>query len=52
MSLPARPLPERTRFQRAWEVVSDLVIATALIWAIPLLLAAALAIVKLLQQAI
>ena len=52
MSSSVRPLSERTGFQRAREVASDLLIATALIWSIPLLLAVALAIVRLLQQAL
>ena len=36
--------------RRAWEVVSDLLIATALIWSLPLLLAAIAAVLKLLWE--
>lgn len=39
----------RTWFYRAWHVASDLIVATALIWALPLLLAAVTAIVTLLR---
>lgn len=35
-------------FQRAWTVVSDLLIATALIWSIPLALGVVAALAKLL----
>jgi hypothetical protein len=38
--------PSRTWFAQAWEVVSDLVLATALIWTLPLLLGAIAAIVR------
>ena len=37
----------RTWLARAWEVASDLVIATALVWALPLLLAAVAAVLSL-----
>jgi len=37
----------RTWLSRAWEVASDLVIATALVWALPLVLAAVAAVVRL-----
>jgi len=37
----------RTWLARAWEVASDLVIATALVWVLPLLLAAVAALVGL-----
>ena len=35
-----------TRLKFAWKVLSDLVIATAIIWALPLALGAAAAIVR------
>jgi hypothetical protein len=41
----------RTWFAQAWEVASDLVLATALIWTLPLLLGAVAAIVRLLLNA-
>ena len=41
----------RTWLARAWEVASDLVIATALVWALPLLLAAAAAVLRLVMGA-
>ena len=41
----------RTWFAQAWEVVSDLVLATALIWTLPLLLGVVTAIVRLLLKA-
>ena len=41
----------RTWFAQAWEVASDLVFATALIWTLPLLLGAVAAIVRLLLKA-
>lgn len=41
----------RTWFARAWEVASDLVVATALIWTLPLLLGAVTALVRLLLKA-
>jgi hypothetical protein len=37
-----------TRTKFAWEVFSDLVIATAIIWAVPLALGAAAAVIRLL----
>jgi hypothetical protein len=40
-----------TWFAQAWEVVSDLVLATALIWTLPLLLGVVTAIVRLLLNA-
>ena len=52
MTLPVRPSHERPWLRWAWEVASDLIIATALIWTIPLLLAAALAVVRLMQHAL
>lgn len=42
------PTVTHSRFGRAWEVVSDLLLATALIWALPLMLAAAAAVFRLL----
>jgi len=39
-----------TWFAQAWEVVSDLVLATALIWTLPLLLGVVTAIVRLLLK--
>ena len=38
----------RTRLARAWEVAADLVIATALVWSLPLLLGAVAAILSFL----
>lgn len=35
-------------FQQAWDVASDLLIATALVWALPLLLGAVAAVFRLL----
>ena len=40
----------RTWFAQAWQVASDLVLATALIWTLPLLLGAVTAIVRLLLK--
>jgi hypothetical protein len=40
-----------TWFAQAWAVASDLVLATALIWTLPLLLGAVAAIVRLLLKA-
>jgi hypothetical protein len=37
-----------TRLQLAWQVFSDLVIATSIIWALPLVLGAATALIGLL----
>jgi hypothetical protein len=42
----------RTWLARAWEVASDIVIATALVWALPLLIAAAAALLSLLLGAL
>jgi len=39
---------DRSWLGRAWEVASDLVIATLLVWTLPLLVGAAAAIVRLL----
>jgi hypothetical protein len=41
----------RTWFAQAWEVASDLVVATVLIWTLPLLLGAVTALVRLLLKA-
>jgi len=41
-------LVTRSRLEQAWDVLSDLMIATALIWTLPLLLGAAAALFKLL----
>jgi hypothetical protein len=41
----------RSGWRRLWEVASDLLIATALIWTLPLLLGAARAIAGLLMGA-
>lgn len=38
----------RSRSRQVWDVGSDLLIATALIWALPLLLGVAVAVVNLL----
>jgi hypothetical protein len=40
----------RTWLARAREVASDLVIATALVWALPLLLAAVAAVLRLVME--
>ena len=45
------PVPTRSWFGRAWEITSDLLIATAIIWALPLLLGALVAGFTLLAQA-
>ena len=42
----------RTWLSRAWEVASDVVIATAVVWALPLLLAAMAALLGLLLGAL
>ena len=42
------PTMTHSRLGRVWAVVSDLLIATALIWALPLLLAASAALFRLL----
>jgi hypothetical protein len=46
------PVRTRSWFGRAWEITSDLLIATALIWALPLLLGALVAAVRLIAQAL
>jgi hypothetical protein len=45
-------LQEERWFVQAWEVAADLVLATALIWTLPLLVGAVRAIVRLLLTAI
>jgi hypothetical protein len=50
MIAPNAPV-SRSWFAQAWEVASDLVLATALIWTLPLLLGAVAAIVRLLLKA-
>ena len=50
MIAPNAPV-SRTWFAQAWEVASDLVLATALIWTLPLLLGVVTAIVRLLLKA-
>jgi hypothetical protein len=47
--LPSPVTPSRLR--QVWEVGSDLLIATALIWALPLLLGAVGALIKVLSGA-
>jgi hypothetical protein len=42
----------RSWLERAWDVASDLLIATALIWALPLLFAALAAALRLLLPAV
>ena len=42
----------RTWLSRVWEVASDVVIATALVWALPLLLGATAALLGLLLGAL
>jgi hypothetical protein len=51
MIAPNAPV-SRTWFAQAWEVASDLVLATALIWTLPLLLGAVTALVRLLLKAL
>jgi hypothetical protein len=48
---PLTSLVTRSWFEQAWDVLSDLLIATALIWTLPLLLGAAAALVRLLLRA-
>ena len=48
---PVTSLVTRSWFEQAWDVLSDLLIATALIWTLPLLLGAAAALVRLLLRA-
>ena len=45
------PIVIRSRFGQAWDVTSDLLMATALIWTLPLLLGAAAAAIRLLLRA-
>ena len=46
------PVLTRSWFGRAWEITSDLLIATAIIWAFPLLLGAVVAAFRLLARAL
>jgi len=48
---PLTSLVARSWFEQAWDVLSDLLIATALIWTLPLLLGATAALAKLLLRA-
>ena len=52
MTVLTSPSITRSWLGRAWGVVSDLVMATALIWALPLLLGIVAAAVRLLLRAI
>ena len=49
MSLLPMPVTH-SRWRQAWEVASDLLIATALIWTLPLLLGVVHALFKLLER--
>jgi hypothetical protein len=51
MSALTSPSVTRSWLGRAWEVVSDLVMATALVWALPLLLGVLAAAVRFLLRA-
>jgi hypothetical protein len=42
----------RTWLRRAWDVAFDVVVATALVWALPLLLGIVAAVLRLLRQAV
>lgn len=44
------PVPTLSRLAQAWEVASDLVIVTALIWTLPVLLGLAMALGRLLTR--
>ena len=44
------PVPTPSRLARAWELASDVVIATALLWTVPLLLGLATALVRMLTR--
>jgi len=48
MSVLTTPVTTRSWFGRAWEVVSDLLLATAVVWALPLLVGAVAALISLL----
>jgi hypothetical protein len=48
MSALSSPIVAESWFKRAWDVVADLLIATAVIWTLPLILGAAAALVRLL----
>jgi len=45
------PVVIRSRLGQAWDVTSDVLIATALIWTLPLMLGAAAAAIRLLLRA-
>ena len=45
------PVVIRSRLGQAWDVTSDVLLATALIWTLPLLLGAAAAAIRLLLRA-
>ena len=45
-----RVIGSRSWFGRAWDVASDLLLATAVVWTLPLLLGAAAAVLRLLLQ--
>ena len=47
MSVLPAPIVTYSRLGRTWEIASDLLIATAVIWVLPLLLAAVAAVVML-----
>lgn len=49
--IPPNAMVARTWFAQAWDVASDLLLATAVIWALPLLLGVVGAIVRLLLTA-
>jgi len=46
------PIVIHSWFGRAWQVGSDLLVATALIWTLPLLLGAAAALLRFLLRAL
>ena len=52
MSALTNPIVIHSWFERAWQVAFDLLIATALMWTLPLLLGAAAALLSLLLRAL
>jgi hypothetical protein len=50
MSALSSPIVAESWFRRAWNVLTDLLIATAVIWALPLMLGAAAALIRLLLR--
>jgi hypothetical protein len=46
------PLPPRTKLTNGWNVAADILIATAVIWTLPLLLGLVVAALTLLRQAL